>query len=141
MNTEKGRVLEMVEKGTISAEDGAKLLECLGETEEKQAAQVQKSAARMKGKCLHVKVNGLSGENQKINVNVSVPLVLARYADNIIANCVPTAVSEELSHNGIDLRGLNIAGIIDVFEEIEEDIVNAEIGEPPMTMQVRVYVE
>lgn len=142
--SDKAKILDMVEKGSITAQDAARLLECLGETTEKeekaQQERVHESAVRMKGKKLRVEVNGYT-EGNKVNVNVSVPLVLARYADNIIANCVPDAVNGELKGQGIDLRSLNIGGIIDTFEEIDEDIVNVEIDEDDTKMKVRVYVE
>lgn len=145
MNNEKEKILDMVEKGTISAEDAARLLECVGETEEKQKEREEErahvSAQRMKGKRLRVLVNGVSEEGQKINVNVGVPLVLARYADNILATCVPAEVTEELGRQGIDLKGIRIGEIVDVFEEIEEDIVNVDIGEEGNGIKVRVYVE
>lgn len=140
MNSEKQKILDMVDKGSISGSDAARLLEALGETENQQNERVHESAVRMKGKKLRVLVNGLA-DGHKVNVNVSVPLVLARYADNILANCVPTAVDGELQKNGIDLRGLNISGIVDTFEELDEDIVNVDIDQENTQMKVRVYVE
>lgn len=140
MNSEKQKILDMVEKGAINGTDAARLLEALGETEEKQNERVHESAVRMKGKKLRVVVNGTADGN-KINVNVSVPLVLARYADNILANCVPASVDGELKKNGFDLRGLNISGIVDTFEELDEDIVNVDVCEENTDMKVRVYVE
>lgn len=144
--SDKAKILDMVEKGSITAQDAARLLECLGETTEKeekaQQERVHESAVRMKGKKLRVTVNGYT-EGNNVNVNVSVPLVLARYADNIIANCVPDAVNCELKGQGIDLLSLNIGEIIDTFEEIDEDIVNVDvdIDEDDTKMKVRVYVE
>lgn len=140
MNSEKEKILDMVEKGTIGADDAARLLECLGENEVKQNERVHESAVRMKGKKLRVLVSGIA-EGNKINVNVSVPLVLARYADNIIANCVPAAATSELQSKGIDLRGLNISAIVDTFEELDEDIVNVDVNEENTDLKVRVYVE
>lgn len=89
MKEERKKVLDMLEQGKVSPEEAAKLLDCLEENEEKQSMRVQTDAARMKGKKLRVEVNGFVEGGKKINVNVSVPLVLARYADNILNNCVP----------------------------------------------------
>ncbi len=78
-----------------------------------------------------------------MNVNVSVPLVLARYADSILTNVVPASAAKGLEEQGIDLRGLNISGLVDVFEELEEDIVNVDVEEEEngTNMKVRIYVE
>lgn len=141
MNSEKEKILDMIDKGTISPQDAARLLEALGETEEKQKEQIHQRALRMKGKSLYVKVNGRDSENKQVNVNVRVPLVLARYADNIISTCVPASVTDDLKREGIDLRNIDIGGIIDVFEELDEDIVNVDVGEGENCMKVRVYVE
>ena len=78
---------------------------------------------------------------KKINVNVSVPLVLARYADNILNNCVPKEVNEELKGKGIDLYALNIGQIVDMFESLEEDIVNVDMDQDGNDLKVRVYVD
>ena len=43
MNQEKQKILDMIERGTITPADGAKLLECLGETEREEIAELYKS--------------------------------------------------------------------------------------------------
>lgn len=145
MNEEKLKVLEMLAQGTINAEEAARLLDCLEENSEKERTAEDRrrkdTARRMEGKKLRVEVLGDTKEAKKMNVNVSIPLVLARYADNIIANCVPQAANEELAKQGISLRDLNIGQIVDTFETLEEDIVNADIEEDGAAMKVRVYVE
>lgn len=140
MSDEKQKILDMVEKGAINGSEAARLLEALGETEEKRNQQVHNSAVRMKGKKLRVLVSGIA-DGSKVNVNVSIPLVLARYADNIMAKCVPDSVDSELKKSGFDIRALDISGIVDTFEEIEEDIVNVDVSEDNTDMKVRVYVE
>ncbi len=142
MNSEKQKILDMIDQGTVSAADGARLLECLTDTEEKEQERVQMTARRMKGKKLRVEVNGVD-KGSKMHVNVSVPLVLAKYADNIIQTCVPQSAMEGMRKEGFDLKSLNIAAIVDVFEDIDEDIVNVEIAEPEENtdMKVRIYVE
>lgn len=142
MNEQKQKILDMVNAGTVSAADGARLLECLNDTEKEEKEQVKDTARRMKGKKLRVQVTGKDKGNS-VNVNVSVPLVLARYADNILSSCVPSSVYEEVGKKGFDLRSLNISEIVDVFEELEEDIVNVDIQqeEESTDMKVRIYVE
>ena len=127
MNQEKQKILDMIERGTITPADGAKLLECLGETEREESAQMRQSAQRMKGK--------------KLRIQVRVPLVLARYADNILTNCVPQQAAQGMAAQGIDLKELNLSAIVDVFEELDEDILNVAIQDDENDLTVRIYVE
>ena len=138
MNNEKQKILDMLEKGTITPADAAKLLECLGESQREETALVRQSAQRMKGKKLRVQVEG---STEDLHVNVSVPLVLARYADNFLSTCLPASAAEGMKAQGIDLRQLNLGAIVDVFEELEEDIVNVRVKDAHNDLLVRVYVE
>ncbi len=142
MNTDKQKILDMINAGTVSAADGARLLECLMDNEKEEQQQVQESARRMKGKKLRIQVNGID-EGNRMNMNVSVPLVLAKYADNIIQTCVPKSAMNGMQKEGFDLKSLNISAIVDAFEDIDGDIVNVEINqeEENTNMKVRVYVE
>ncbi|MFQ7280865.1 MAG: hypothetical protein ACLRP7_01105, partial [Christensenellales bacterium] len=74
-------------------------------------------------------------------VNECFPLVLDRYADIIFSNCVPKDVRGELKDKGIDLTALNIGAIVDMFETLEEDIVNVDLDQDGSVMKVRVYVD
>ena len=125
MNNEKQKILDMLEKGTITPADAAKLLECLGESQREETALVRQSAQR----------------SEDLHVNVSVPLVLARYADNFLSTCLPASAAEGMKAQGIDLRQLNLGAIVDVFEELEEDIVNVRVKDAHNDLLVRVYVE
>ena len=144
-STEQQKVLDMLEKGRITPDEAARLLDCLGQSDPQEPGEkgehIQADAKRMQGKKLRVEVKGDTEEMKKVNVNVSVPLILARYADNIIANCVPDEATKELKAKGIDLRSLNIGAIVDTFETLEEDIVCADIDQEDTQLKVRVYVE
>lgn len=142
MNNEKQKILDMINEGKVSAADGARLLECLSDTEKEEKAQVQDNARRMKGKKLKVQVSG-QNEGEPLNVNVSVPLVLARYADGILSACMPDNVNSELGKKGVDLKSLNISAIVDAFEDLDEDLVNVDIQQSGegTSLKVRVYVE
>ncbi len=141
MDREKQRVMEMLEQGRITPDEAARLLDCLESSAERESVRVQEDAQRMRGKKLRVDVNGYMEKDKKINVNVSVPLVLARYADNILSNCVPKDVRGELKDKGIDLTALNIGAIVDMFETLQEDIVNVDLDQDGSVMKVRVYVD
>lgn len=145
MSNEKMKILEMLQAGTITVEDADKLLETLGESQEKEMKQrkshLQSDGKRMQGKKLKVEVDGDSEDDEEIHVNVSVPLILARYADNILNNCIPQEANDAMQDKGINLRGLNISEIVETFDTLEEDIVNVELGGEGNCMKVRVYVE
>ncbi len=109
MNSERLKVLEILAKGSISAEEAERLLTVLDEQEQADktraeeqsvSAMNEKREARsndhLKGKKLRVDVKGNMEDAKNINVDVSVPLVLARYADDIISNLVPNEVDEKL---------------------------------------------
>lgn len=142
VSKDRERILELLGNGEITAEEAARLLDCINEEagQGNRQASLNKSSAG-KGKKLRIEVKGDTQEVKKINVNVSVPLVLARYADQIIANCVPKEVNEELRGQGIDLSMLKLGEIMDTLETLEEDIVNADIVQDGNDLKVRIYVE
>lgn len=145
MKSEQMKVLEMLQEGTITAEEAATLLESMEEVPvqpERKAAQVPSSAdkANMTGKKLRIEVNG-SDYDEAYNVNVAIPLVLARFTDNIIENCVPEEVNDRLEDKGINLRRLNLRELIDTIETLDEDIVNIDYDAEDKPAKVRIYVE
>lgn len=145
MNSEKLKILEMLEKGSINAEEAARLMECLDEAPSGQAAAAPPLSPaqqkRMQGKKLRIEVHGHTEEAENINVNVGIPLMLARFADNIIENCVPQSTLDEMKEKGFDLRQLNLGKLVDTFETLDEDIVHVDMDQDTMDMKVRVYVE
>ena len=146
MNKEKQTVLDMLAQGRINTDEAARLLENLEETDGgnfRSADRDERHHLRNKGKGkkLRVQVKGYNEEGKKMNVNVGVPLALARYVDKLIASCLPEVANRELIKQGINLRDLNISQLADTLEDIDEDIVNADINQDKMDLKVRVYVE
>jgi len=144
MTTEKQKILDMLEQGKVSADEAARLLECLeepGDKDARPASEEPRRNERLTGKKLRVDVKGFAEDGKKMDVNVSVPLVLARYVDNLLVSCLPEAAHEELSKQGINLRQINIGQLVDALEDLDEDIVNADIKQDEMDLKVRVYVE
>jgi len=144
MNTEKQTILDMLAQGRINTDEAARLLESLDEADDRNFRSDSgegRPHTRHKGKKLRVQVKGHTEEGKKMDVNVGVPLALARYVDNLIASCLPEAVHSELVKQGINLRNLNISKLADTLEDIEEDIVNADLNQDKMDIRVRVYVE
>jgi len=145
MTNEKLKILEMLQEGTITANDAARLLESVGEdkrSEPEKETAPEKPIGKQdaQSKKLRVEICGDS-EGEDINVNISVPLMLARFADNIIENCLPEQVNDNLSDKGIRLKNLNLAEIIDTLETLDEDIMNVDVKDDENDMTVRIYVE
>lgn len=143
MNDERMKVLELLEKGAISAEEATQLLDAIDtqESRKENMMQQREENARLQGKKLRVQVNGDAKDIKNMNINVSIPLVLARHVDNIIANTVPKAANDELKEHGVDLGAINLSAIVDTLEDLDEDIVQADIDSDETKLQVRVYVE
>lgn len=65
---ERMRILKLIESGQVKAEEGAQLLEALGDNQERERA-------RARAKLLRVRVIDLSSNRQKVNVTIPVSLV------------------------------------------------------------------
>ena len=151
MANEKERIIKMLEDGKIDAEDAARLLEALniesGGRPPRTASHAQSfntgddTPPELKGKKLRVRVEGSMEEMEGINVNVAVPLALAGLVDNIITNVIPKDVNKELEAQGIDLKALNLGGIVGALSDIDEDIVNVDLNKDDKELKVRVHVE
>ncbi|MDR0292896.1 MAG: hypothetical protein LBH95_01935 [Oscillospiraceae bacterium] len=143
MASEKDRVLDMLNEGKITAEDAARLLAALGGGKEEASGSggVRETNPDLKGKKLRVKVDGATEGAKKINVNVAVPLALAKIADNLIMSVIPREVNSELEKEGINLKTLNLGELVDNLTGLDEDIVNVDLEAEGQPMKVRVYVE
>ena len=141
MNKEQQQILELLDSGKITATEAERLLSCLEEDRKAEIEQKKVNSQRMKGKKLRVQVDGFTEKDKNIHVNVSVPLVIARYADNILSNCIPKEVSSELKEKGFDLSQIKLGELIDTFESLDEDIVNVDLDQDGAKLKVRVYVE
>jgi len=67
---ERMRILKLIESGQVKAEEGAQLLEALGERTERDRTQ-----ARSRPSLLRVRVTDLNTHRQKVNVTIPVSLV------------------------------------------------------------------
>jgi len=101
MQEEQMRILNMIEAGKLTPEDGARLLGALRKKRAQQALTVRGAA----GKALRIQVDGPSDEK----VNIAVPLALGRF----VLNFLPRNAIESLERSGItadELRQL-VAGV------------------------------
>lgn len=93
---ERMKILKMLEAGKIKAEEAARLLEAVGEGGAEPAA----GAAKGRGKTLHIRV--FRGGSERPNVNVNVPLSLAKWA----LKFVPADAKARVGDKEVDLDEL-----------------------------------
>ena len=112
---ERLKILKMIQEGTISAEEGAKLLKAL--TSSSQSTTPRRSTIQVGGaRWLRVRVTDMATGKSKVNVNL--PLKLVDAGINIAAQFVP----EDIVLDGImtavkEAIGDNMVGkIIDVVD-------------------------
>lgn len=146
--SEQQKILEMIEKGQITAAEGMELLEALNVT--KQAETIQKvetaTSARRNYKFLRIKV---TSDNNSVNVNVNIPLRLLTTISEIadkMTTMVPADARREMEAKGIDISSIDFAKII-------EEIINGTLDDPNIVdveawdesnkamVKVRVYVD
>ncbi len=148
--SEQQRILEMIEKGQITAAEGMELLEALKHTRESdtvKANDIQSlSTGKRKYKYLRIKV---SSDNKTVNVNVNVPIrlltTIGEIADKMTA-VIPADARKEMEAKGIDLTQIDFAKIIDevINGTLEEpDIVDVEAWDETHNamIKVKIYVD
>jgi DUF4097 and DUF4098 domain-containing protein YvlB len=145
--SEQQKILEMIEKGQITAAEGMELLEALNETKEAEIVpQIENVTTRRNYKFLKVKV---TSDNNSVNVNVNVPIRLLTTISEIadkMTNMVPADARREMEAKGIDISSIDFAKII---EEVingtldDPDIVDVEVWDESHNamVKVRVYVD
>jgi hypothetical protein len=124
---ERLKILKMIQEGTITAEEGAKLLKAL--TSSSQKPRVHKPSAQIGGaKWLRVRVTDMASGKSRVNVNL--PLKLVDAGINIAAQFVP----EEMDLDGI-MTAVNEAINDNMIGKIV-DVVDSEDGE-----HIEVFIE
>lgn len=142
MTEERMRVLQMIADGKISAEEGAQLLESMGEeTADSRNSHTELSSytgaegqekgglSGIKGKKLRIQVR--SRETGKVKVNLKIPLRLARIAEKFI----PKEAKKEMEEQGI-----NISQIVDSLDELE-DATLVDVSDEDSGEDIRIYIE
>ena len=146
--SEQQKILEMIEKGQITAAEGMELLEALNVTKGTEAIQRVETvtAARRNYKFLKVKV---TSDDNSVNVNVNIPLRLLTTISEIadrMTTMVPADARREMEAKGIDISSIDFAKII-------EEIINGTFDDPNIVdveawyeshkamVKVKVYVD
>ena len=145
---EQLKILEMIEKGQITAAEGMELLEALNTTKETEANRNIEPAAGMKRKYKFFRVR-VTSEDKSVNVNGNIPIrlisTIGKFADKIPA-IIPADARKEMEAKGIDISSID-------FAEIIEEILNGTLEDPDIVdveawdddhkamVKVRVYVD
>lgn len=143
---EQQKILEMIEKGQITAAEGMELLDALNITKEATTIQSVETTTARSYKFFKIKV---TSDNNTVNVNVNIPIrlltTIGEMADRMTA-MVPPDAQREMEAKGIDLSSIDFAKII-------EEIINGTLDEPNIIdveawdessqsmIKVRVYVD
>jgi len=123
---ERLKILKMIQDGTITAEEGAKLLKALSSSQKPHSrpSAVQVGGARW----LRVRVTDMASGKSKVNVNL--PLKLVDAGINIAAQFIPKDIEFEGIMTAVnDAIGDNMVGKI-------VDVVDGEDGE-----HIEVFIE
>lgn len=146
--SEQQKILEMIEKGQITAAEGMELLDALNLTKESTPGQAITAinTASHKYKFLKVRV---TSDNKAVNVNVNVPLRLLTTIGEIADKM--TAIIPEDARKSMETKGVNISNID--FAKIIEEIINGTLDDPNIVdveawdessksmIMVKVYVD
>lgn len=147
--SEQKKILEMIEKGQITANEGMELLEALNTAKEYESEQdnaIVASPARRNYKFLKIRV---TSDNNSVNVNVNIPIRLLTLFGGIagkMSGMIPKDAREEMESKGIDVTSIDFAKIIEELMNGTSDdptIVDIETwdDEHKTTVKVKIYVE
>jgi hypothetical protein len=143
------KILEMIEKGQITAAEGMELLEALNMSNEPEPVQtvgVIHAAAKRKYKFLKIRI---TSDNNTVNVNVNVPIRLLTTIGEIASKMivlVPADARKEMETKGIDITSID-------FTKIIEEILNGTLDDPNIVdveawdeshksmVKIKIYVE
>lgn len=147
--SEQQKILELIEKGQITAAEGMELLNALNAAKEAEPEQIEGSlavASKRNYKFLKIKV---TSDNKAVNVNVNIPIRLMTTIGEIACKMtalVPADTRREMESKGIDLTSIDFAAII-------EELINGTLDDPNIVdveawdkdqnamVRVRIYVE
>jgi DUF4097 and DUF4098 domain-containing protein YvlB len=146
--SEQQKILEMIEKGQITAAEGMELLDALNVTKDDTSGQTTATISTTNHKYKFLKVR-VTSDNKTVNVNVNVPLRLLSTVGEIADKM--TAVIPEDARRNMETKGINISNID--FTKIIEEIINGTLDDPSIVdveawdeasksmIMVKVYVD
>ena len=120
LKEERLQILQMIQEGKISAEEGAKLLAALDGSKKAEAAA---TTAATQGKYLRVRVTDMRSGKTKVNVNL--PLALVSVGLKMGAKFAPELGNMDMNEIMDAIRGGTQGKIVDV--EDSEDGEKVEV--------------
>ncbi|TAK14273.1 MAG: hypothetical protein EPO32_02225 [Anaerolineae bacterium] len=110
---ERMKILQMVQDGKISAEDGAKLLAALTETQKGKGGAAMARA----GNARYMRVRVTDNFSGKTKVSVNLPMSLVDAGLNIASNFVPDIEGFDMEQVSEAIRNGLTGKIVDVNDE------------------------
>lgn len=146
---EQLKILEMIEKGQISAAEGLELLDALKTADEpaaRGADVVLPAGVHNRYKFLKIKV---TSDNRSVNVNVNIPIRLLTTIGEMagkVTSYIPADARAQMESKGVDITNIDFGRIID-------ELINGTLDDPNIVdveawdeehqtnIKVRIYVE
>lgn len=102
---ERMKILQMIQEGKITAEEGAKLLSALTSSAKGKKIVSRGPGAGTRARWLRVRVTDMSSGKAKVNVNLPLSLIDAglniagHFADDLDTDDIMTAIHDALNEN------------------------------------------
>jgi hypothetical protein len=138
MSTERLKILEMVAEGKITAEDAARLLEKLADSNQSSGftgGGEGESIVHRTGKLKYLRVVVDSEDGDKVNIRV--PLALVRTGIKL-STMVPEDANRKLAEKGVDLSALGGLAEEELIEALRELTVDVDSSDGDT---VRIFCE
>lgn len=139
MNDEKAKVLQMIQEGKITVDEGMALLDALNETEPREP---DFNPANLSNRFLKVRV-----DNSQSKVNVNIPLRLLKVTSKLVnmgMNYIPDDARKEMESKGIDISKIDFEELVGLIDQglVDGKLVDVDTEDPIHgRTKVEVYVE
>lgn len=142
--SEQVKILEMVEKGQLTASEAMELLNALNSSESEHTLTV--TTDKVNYKYLKIRV---TSENNTVNVKVNIPIRLIKVIGGIATKMtavIPKDARAEMESKGVDITSID-------FSEIVEELLSGTLDDPSIvdveawddehntTIKVKIYAE
>lgn len=139
MDSEKIKILEMLQNGKINSSEALELLNAL---DSGKASVKTFPSAKYANRFFRVHVDG-----EKTKVNVNIPLNLVKATSKLIGSSmkfIPDEARMEMAKKGIDLSQIDVEELIRIIDEelVDGKLVDVEADDPKEgRVKVEVYVD
>lgn len=144
--SDKKRILDMIEAGTITAAEGMELLEAMNETTTAAPVETVVEAAPVRKKTYNFLKVRVIADNEETKVNINIPLKLVKSMSGVANNIegfIPNDAKDAINDQGINLSNFNLDEIIEAIEEGSADgtLVDIDVDEDGEKTKVLIYVD